>query len=468
MRQSNLIKETDTQNIWDILSYNDTTGAQVLPCAADKYEDCIDMSGDIWTEVEDIEDKHETYGLEEDTGEEAVKYRETEDIVRTYFHSIGTSALLTRDEETELAKILKRRRKKIRAMISEMPLYKKFEKGSRGQGDEDEEKPLQALNLSIKMLEGFIKKIEALEEAIAEYGSLEYLKQLISKKRRNGAHAALVMEIEDEYKQIEAETGMSIGTLKKIWIGISRELKNMLEARNALITHNLRLVVSIAKHYIGRGLPLLDLIQEGNLGLMKAVDRFKYEKGCKFSTYAKWWIKQAVTRGIINQSKTIRIPIHIMEFHRTIIQISRELSQELGREAGYKEIAEKLGISTKKVEEHFRAVQNAVSLQVPVGDEDTKLEEMIGDQNAFSPCSYLERKEIDEKIAGILGTLTPREEQIIRMRFGIGFERDFTLEEIGKRLFITREGIRQLEAKALRRLRHPSRLKVLEAFAAQQ
>ena len=233
------------------------------------------------------------------------------------------------------------------------------------------------------------------------------------------------------------------------------------EARNELITRNLKLVVSIAKHYIGRGLPLLDLVQEGNIGLMKAVDRFRYQKGCKFSTYAKWWIKQGVTRGIINQAKTIRVPIHIMESYRTLIQAARELTQQLGREPDDKEIAEKLGMPAKKVSEHFNAIKNTVSLQAAINDEDTKLEDLIEDRETPSPCSCLENKEIKTKIAKILSTLTPREAKIIRMRFGIGVERDFTLEEIGKQFYITREGVRQLEAKALRRLRHPSRLKEL-------
>jgi RNA polymerase primary sigma factor len=465
MRHCNLMKEnTETDNIWESLSCYSTISNYNMPFPAEKYDERFDISVDVWTETEDYKQRD----IIDHAEEGKLSSRETEDIVRKYFQSIGNSTILTKAEETELAKILEKGRNAIRTMISDMPLYKKFERDSGGHGDEDEENPLQALNLSIKMLEGFIKNIQMAEDRIAEYRSLQYLKQLIKEKRRNGTHTALVAEIESEYRQIEAEAGMSVGDLKELWVGVSRELRCMLEARNELISRNLKLVVSIAKHYTGRGLPLLDLIQEGNLGLMKAVDRFKYDKGCKFSTYAKWWIKQAVARGIINQSKTIRVPIHITEFHRTLTQASRELSQTLGREPAYMEIAQKVGISTKKVEEHYKAVQKVVSLQIPVGDDETRLEEMIEDDNASSPYAQMENKELEQKISGILGTLTPKEEQIIRMRFGIGFEKDYTLEEIGKHLLITREGVRQMEAKAMRRLRHPIRSKVLEVFAARQ
>jgi RNA polymerase primary sigma factor len=464
MRHCNFVSgKTHTNNVLEGLPYRDYMGDQIATFAAGKYADGLDTSGDIWRETEDREQEDV---LEED-GEGEAGRRETEDIVWKYFQSIGNSPILNKYEETELAKKLERGRKNIQAIISEMPLYKKFDKYAGVHGDDDEENPLQAINLSVGMIEGFIKKIETAEDKISEFGSIEHLKQLIREKRRNGTHAALVMEIEEEYKQIEAQAGIPVGTLKKVWTEISRELEDMLKTRNEMITRNLRLVVSIAKHYIGRGLPLLDLIQEGNLGLMKAVDRFKYKKGCKFSTYAKWWIKQAVTRGIINQSKTIRVPIHIMEFHRTMTQASRELSQEMGRDPSYEEIALKVGISAKKVEEHYKTIQKVVSLQVPVGDEETRLEEMIEDENASSPYSQLKKKQLEQKVRGVLHTLTPKEEQIIRMRFGIGFEKDFTLEEIGKHLLITREGVRQMEAKAMRRLRHPIRSKVLEAFASQ-
>src|SRR3989338_786765 len=250
-----------------------------------------------------------------------------------------------------------------------------------------------------------------------------------------------------------------------MWSRISKAKALMLEAKNEIITRNLRLVVNIAKNYVGRGLPLLDLIQEGNIGLMKAVDKFKYEKGFKFSTYATWWIRQAITRALIDQTKTIRVPVHMMEFYNRVTKASRELTQTLGREPTDEEIAKKLQVTPRKVEEVFRAIQDPIALQTPVGDEDTELEDFIGDKNSPSPYSDAEMNEISGYIQKVLKTLTPKEERVIRMRFGIGADRDHTLEEVGRHLSITRERVRQIEAKALRKLKHPSRLKALKTLS---
>ena len=266
------------------------------------------------------------------------------------------------------------------------------------------------------------------------------------------------------FKKIEGEAGIKVDILLTLWERISRVQAFVLEAKNELITRNLRLVVNIAKNYVGRGLPLLDLIQEGNIGLMKAVDKFKHEKGFKFSTYATWWIRQAITRALIDQTKTIRVPVHMMEFYNRVTKASRELTQELGREPTDAEIAKKLTVPTRKVEEVFRAIQDPIALQTPVGDEDTELEDFIGDKNSPSPYTDAEGKEISGYIKKVLGTLTPKEEKVIRMRFGIGVDRDHTLEEVGRHLTITRERVRQIEAKALRKLKHPSRLKALKAL----
>jgi RNA polymerase primary sigma factor len=346
-----------------------------------------------------------------------------------------------------------------------MPLYIRAEGVLEVPDDEDDDKPDKALNESLKIIENLMGTIEAAERKLACLGpSDDRQRGGDERKQRNDLPSELqilIAEMKDACRRIEAEAGVPAEDFRKIWATIKKEMLVITEARNELITRNLKLVVSIAKHYTGRGLPLLDLVQEGNIGLMKAVDRFKYQKGCKFSTYAKWWIKQGVTRGIINQAKTIRVPIHIMESYRTLIHASRELTQQLGREPEDREIAQKLGMPVKKVSEHFNAIKNTVSLQAAINDEDTKLEDLIEDREKPSPCVCLENKEMKAKIAEILSTLTPREAKIIRMRFGIGVERDFTLEEIGKQFYITREGVRQLEAKALKRLRHPSRLKDL-------
>jgi RNA polymerase primary sigma factor len=211
-------------------------------------------------------------------------------------------------------------------------------------------------------------------------------------------------------------------------------------------------------------LAMLDLIQEGNIGLMKAVDKFKYELGFKFSTYATWWIRQAITRALIDQTKTIRVPVHMMEFYNRVTKASRELTQQLGREPGKEEIAKKLEVPTGKIEEVFRAIQDPIALQTPVGDEDTKLEDFISDKESPSPYSDTESSDITKHILRVLNTLTPREEKIIRMRFGIGLGKDHTLEEVGSHFSITRERVRQIEAKALRKLKHPNRRSALKVL----
>ena len=272
-------------------------------------------------------------------------------------------------------------------------------------------------------------------------------------------------EIKERLVEFSKKIGLSVGEFKKLVSRIQKGERESRIAKKEMVEANLRLVISIAKKYTNRGLQFLDLIQEGNIGLMKAVDKFEYRRGYKFSTYATWWIRQAITRSIADQARTIRIPVHMIETINKIVRTQRQIMSEFGREPTPEELAKKLAMPLEKVRKVLKIAKEPVSLETPVGDEeDSSLGDFIEDKNALQPLDTAIQSNLSESTTKILASLTPREERVLRMRFGIGMNTDHTLEEVGLQFSVTRERIRQIEAKALRKLKHPSRSKQLKSF----
>ncbi len=448
--------------------------------------------------VETIKEKIETAEEEPHEWEEAERFptEKTDNIIWAYLKDIGRISLLSSEEEYDIAKRIEEGEARIRSRLFDMPLaitelqelvnqikketiniidvVKNIDEMNYTKKDEEQhKKKIITLSNSLKNLH---EKREEMKKQLGP-GVDEFTKKQTEKKlAASGSKIEEVLtnlglqkkvleeitrRVQKRAKFLDDKEARSVEANLREMELVERELKVV---KNRLIKANLRLVINIAKKYLNRGLSFLDLIQEGNMGLMKAAEKYDYQKGYKFSTYSTWWIRQAITRAIADYARTIRVPVHVLETMNKITKVTISLFQELGREPTLEEISAKAALPLEKVRKIMKVSNEPISIETPIGDDDSKLGDFIADPKSPSPFEELVNISCKEEIDKVLSTLTPREEKVIRMRLGIGEKTDYTLEEVGDVFGLTRERIRQIEAKALRKLKHPSRRKRLESF----